>query len=122
LQIKTKIVSSHTADSESVKQEVNGTVILPPLVFPDKIITRNFSKTFKEIYFEVSNFRRKERRKERNARNKFKPAVTAAWRNRRCPNLNIHSPFLGRKTLFFDLKNKKCKFFKANNNDSAFIL
>jgi hypothetical protein len=34
LQIKTKIVSSHTADSKPVKQEVNGTVILPPLVFP----------------------------------------------------------------------------------------
>jgi hypothetical protein len=35
LQIKTKIVSSHTADPKPVKQEVNGTVILPPLVFPD---------------------------------------------------------------------------------------
>ncbi len=34
LQIKTKIVSCHTADSQPVKQEVNGTVILPPLVFP----------------------------------------------------------------------------------------
>jgi hypothetical protein len=34
LQIKTKIVSSHTGDSKLVKQEVNGTVILPPLVFP----------------------------------------------------------------------------------------
>ncbi len=34
MQIKTKIVSSHTTDSEPVKQEVNGTVILPPLVFP----------------------------------------------------------------------------------------
>jgi hypothetical protein len=31
LQIKN--VSSHTADSKPVKQEVNGTVILPPLVF-----------------------------------------------------------------------------------------
>jgi hypothetical protein len=30
---KTKIVSCHTADSKSVKQEVNGTVILPSLVF-----------------------------------------------------------------------------------------
>ncbi len=29
-----KIVSSHTADSKPVKQEVNSTVILPPLVFP----------------------------------------------------------------------------------------
>jgi hypothetical protein len=34
LQIKTKIVSSHRADSKPVKQEVNGTVILPPLVVP----------------------------------------------------------------------------------------
>ncbi len=34
LQIKTKIVSTHTADFKPVKQEVNGTVILPPLVFP----------------------------------------------------------------------------------------
>ncbi len=34
LQVKTKIVSSHTADSKPVKQEVGGTVILPPLVFP----------------------------------------------------------------------------------------
>ncbi len=34
LQIKTKIVSCHTAESKPVKQEVNGTVIPPPLVFP----------------------------------------------------------------------------------------
>ncbi len=34
LQIETKIVSCHTADSKPVKQEVNGTVILPPLEFP----------------------------------------------------------------------------------------
>ncbi len=34
LQIKTKIVSCHTDDSRPVKQEVNGTVILLPLVFP----------------------------------------------------------------------------------------
>ena len=33
LRIKTKIVSCHTTDSKPVKQEVNGTVILPPLVF-----------------------------------------------------------------------------------------
>jgi hypothetical protein len=31
---KTKIVSCHTADSKPVKQEVIGTVILTPLVFP----------------------------------------------------------------------------------------
>ncbi len=36
LQTKTNIVSCHTADSKPVKQqEVNGTVTLPPLVFPD---------------------------------------------------------------------------------------
>jgi hypothetical protein len=34
MQIKIKIVGSHTADSKPVKQEVKGTVILPPLVFP----------------------------------------------------------------------------------------
>ncbi len=34
LQIETKIVSCHAANSKPVKQEVNGTVILPPLVFP----------------------------------------------------------------------------------------
>ncbi len=36
LQIKTKIVSCDTANSNPVKQEVNSTLILPPLVFPDK--------------------------------------------------------------------------------------
>ena len=36
LQMKTKTVSIHTANSKPVKQEVNGTVILPPLVFPGK--------------------------------------------------------------------------------------
>jgi hypothetical protein len=34
LQIKTKIVSFNATDSKPVKQEVNGTEILPPLVFP----------------------------------------------------------------------------------------
>jgi len=34
LQLKTNTVSCHAADSKPVKQEVNGTVILPPLVFP----------------------------------------------------------------------------------------
>ncbi len=33
LQIKTKIVGCHTADSKPAQQEVNGTVI-SPLVFP----------------------------------------------------------------------------------------
>jgi len=34
LQIKLKIVSRHTADYKPVKQEVNGAVMHPPLVFP----------------------------------------------------------------------------------------
>jgi hypothetical protein len=34
LQIKTKHVSCPTADSKPVKQEVNGTAILPPLRIP----------------------------------------------------------------------------------------
>ncbi len=34
MQIKTKIVSGQTGDSKPVKQEANGTMILPPLVFP----------------------------------------------------------------------------------------
>jgi hypothetical protein len=34
MQMKTKIVSCHTSDSKSVKQEANGTMILPPSVFP----------------------------------------------------------------------------------------
>ncbi len=38
LQIRTKIVSCHTANSKPVKQEVNGTVILPPLVFPGQTL------------------------------------------------------------------------------------
>jgi hypothetical protein len=38
LQIKTKNVSSLTADYQPVKQKVNGTVILPLLVFPGYMI------------------------------------------------------------------------------------
>ena len=38
MHIKTKIVSSHTADSKPVKQEVNGTMILPSLVFPAMLL------------------------------------------------------------------------------------
>ncbi len=34
VQIKTKIVSTHTADSKPVKQELSVTMILPSLVFP----------------------------------------------------------------------------------------
>jgi hypothetical protein len=41
LKIKTKIVSCHTADSKPVKQEINSTVILPPLVFLGKTILKS---------------------------------------------------------------------------------
>jgi hypothetical protein len=41
LQIKTKIVSCHTADSKAAKQEFNHTVILPPLVFPGFSFTQH---------------------------------------------------------------------------------
>jgi hypothetical protein len=48
LQIKTKIVSCHTADSKPVKQEVNSTMILTPLVFhgegKKELASLNFSK------------------------------------------------------------------------------
>ncbi len=40
MQIKTKIVSSHTADYKPVKEEVNGTMILPPLVFPASYLAK----------------------------------------------------------------------------------
>jgi len=40
LQINTKIVSCHTADSKPVKQEVNGTAIFPPLVFPASTLSQ----------------------------------------------------------------------------------
>ncbi len=43
LEIKTKIVSSQTADSKRVKPEVNGTVILPPLVFPVANVIKHFT-------------------------------------------------------------------------------
>ncbi len=53
LQIKTKIVSCHTADSKPVKQEVNGTVILPPLVFhaPGDAILAQLACPVKYIIF-----------------------------------------------------------------------
>jgi hypothetical protein len=39
LQIKNKKCQHSTADSKPVKQEVNGTVMLPPLVFPARVIS-----------------------------------------------------------------------------------
>jgi hypothetical protein len=47
LQIKTKIVVSHTADSKPVKQEVNGTAMLPPLVFPEESVKSVFGSSDK---------------------------------------------------------------------------
>ncbi len=55
MQIKTKIVSCHTADFKTVKQEVNGTVILPPLVFPDTTIRNGLSGTNALAYFASSS-------------------------------------------------------------------
>ncbi len=40
MQIKTKTVSCHTAYSKPVKLEVNGTVVLLPLVFPGLVVQR----------------------------------------------------------------------------------
>ncbi len=54
MQIKTKIVSGDTADSKPVKQEVNGTVILPPLVIPVRTLDlRTMSRVFYRsiVYF-----------------------------------------------------------------------
>jgi hypothetical protein len=44
--IKTKIVSCHTADSKPVKQEVNGTLILLPLVFPGRVFNTKYGRAF----------------------------------------------------------------------------
>jgi hypothetical protein len=43
LQIKTKIVSCHTANSKAVKQEVNGTVILDTSPFSIPCLKVDFS-------------------------------------------------------------------------------
>ncbi len=42
LQVKIKIVSCHTADPKPFKWEVNGTVILPPLVFPGNAMSVSY--------------------------------------------------------------------------------
>ncbi len=44
LQMKTKIVSCHTADSKLLKQEINGIVILPRLVFPAFLFAAIYSQ------------------------------------------------------------------------------
>jgi hypothetical protein len=53
LQIKTKIVSSHTDDSKPVKQEVNGTAILPSLVFPEQSIQLDVYGEEEEQSFQI---------------------------------------------------------------------
>ena len=42
MEIKTKIVSCHTADYKPFKQEVNSRMILPPLVFPAQTVRTYF--------------------------------------------------------------------------------
>ncbi len=46
--IKTKIVSSQTDGAKPVKQEVNGTVLLPDLVFPVLINIFNLRRPYVE--------------------------------------------------------------------------
>jgi hypothetical protein len=54
LQIKTKIVICHTADSKPVKQEVSGTVILPPLAFPGRGMQKLTGDNLKVVSTEFS--------------------------------------------------------------------
>jgi len=44
--LQIKMVICHTVDSKPVKEEVNGTVILPPLVFPVLSIMEITTHTF----------------------------------------------------------------------------
>ena len=44
------MVSCHTADSKRIKQEVNGMVILPPLVFPGWTQTLN-PKLIRRLFY-----------------------------------------------------------------------
>jgi hypothetical protein len=56
LKIKTKIAICHTANSKPVKQEVNWTVILPPLVFPAKgkgLFTHHRLKADLDFQFQI---------------------------------------------------------------------
>jgi hypothetical protein len=63
LQIKTKIVSSHTADSKPAKQEVNGTMILPPLVFPGQNNTQLYQGT-RQVVLKIEIGKQKMKRME----------------------------------------------------------
>ncbi len=57
MQMKTKIISSQTADSKPVKEDVNGTVILPRLVFPGQTSKMKFSKLLTVIVTTVVPYR-----------------------------------------------------------------
>jgi hypothetical protein len=59
LQIKTKIVSCHAADSKPVKQEVNGTVILPPLAFPAMAFAHKKTKPVSNLFAIVDPIRQR---------------------------------------------------------------
>ncbi len=50
---KTKIVSCRTSDSKQVKQEVNGTVILPPFSIPCSILCRHSIGDEEQIFQNV---------------------------------------------------------------------
>ncbi len=64
LQIKTKTVSCLTADSKPVKQEVNRTVILPPLVFPGLALKgKNYLENSSEIPTYLRVFAKKNKSK-----------------------------------------------------------
>ncbi len=53
MKIKTKLISCHTADSKTVKQEVKGTVIRSPLAFPGLTIQRkeNYNREQEQHFF-----------------------------------------------------------------------
>jgi hypothetical protein len=49
------MVSCHTADSKPVKQEVNSTVILPPLVFPGQSVSmRDYIYVVQTMMFNIN--------------------------------------------------------------------
>ncbi len=55
---KTLSVSCHTADSKPVKQGVNGSVILSPLVFPGRVIVIKSVDVIKGVKTFVASFLR----------------------------------------------------------------
>ena len=59
LQIKTQMVNYHTADSKPVKQEANGTVIHPPLVFPGDSNDKRTSLVKHSVIYHQEMFERR---------------------------------------------------------------